>query len=214
MSVSQVLAAGTASVCAALVTSRLGATGTLIGAAMTTMLVTGGSAILRSYLESISGRARNLTGKVRDRSAAPSDVADTAQARQEAPVSGSEGMAVYGSEKKQGFFGRLRSAFEWFKELPSRRKRSILLGAAVPAVIAFVIAMVAITGIEFGAGKPLSCVAASCQTASSGGNAPHTTFGSLASGGGGSGTRTPQDPGGGFRFPGFGGGADGEQYSN
>ena len=51
VSVHQVVGAGLAAATAAFVTSRFGVAGTLLGAALTAMIITGGSAILKSYLE-------------------------------------------------------------------------------------------------------------------------------------------------------------------
>ena len=61
------MSAGLAATVAALVTSRFGVAGTLLGAALTAMIITGGSAILRAYLESLSGRVREVPTKLRSR---------------------------------------------------------------------------------------------------------------------------------------------------
>ncbi len=58
VSAHQVVAAGLASTTAAIVTSRFGVAGTLLGAALTTMIITGGSAILKGYLESATANMR------------------------------------------------------------------------------------------------------------------------------------------------------------
>ena len=58
------MAAGLAATAASFVTSRFGVAGTLLGAALTAMIITGGSAILRSYLESVSGRVRGMPTKL------------------------------------------------------------------------------------------------------------------------------------------------------
>ena len=52
---SQVFAAGLASTTAAFVTSKFGVAGTILGAALTTMIITGGAAILNAYLQSVTG---------------------------------------------------------------------------------------------------------------------------------------------------------------
>ena len=59
------MAAGLAATAASFVTSRFGVAGTLLGAALTAMIITGGSAILKSYLESVSGRVRGMPKKLR-----------------------------------------------------------------------------------------------------------------------------------------------------
>ena len=60
VSAPQVMAAGLTSTAAAFLTSKFGVAGTLLGAALTAMIITGGSAILRSYLENLPARVRTL----------------------------------------------------------------------------------------------------------------------------------------------------------
>ena len=64
---SQVMAAGFAAAVAAFVTSRFGVTGTLLGAAITAMIITGGSAILKAYFETMTGRVRTVPDRFRAR---------------------------------------------------------------------------------------------------------------------------------------------------
>lgn len=182
------LAAGLASTGAAIFTSRFGVAGTLVGAALTTMIITGGSAILKSYLDTLAGHAKSVpqrinTGRTRaNRVRAGRTTTSTIDTtRTEAP---SEGMVVYGRGRGgdgQGFFSKLRSSFGWFSGLSGSRKAGILVGAAVPAVIAFVVAMSAITSVEVVSGRTLSCLTSgTCQTETSGASS-NTTFGELAS---------------------------------
>jgi hypothetical protein len=63
VSAPQVVAAGLAATAAALLTSRFGVAGTLLGAALTAMIITGGSAILGSYLENLTASTRTLGGR-------------------------------------------------------------------------------------------------------------------------------------------------------
>ena len=56
------MAAGFAAATASFVTSRFGVTGTLLGAAVTAMIITGGAAILKAYFESVSGSVRRVPG--------------------------------------------------------------------------------------------------------------------------------------------------------
>jgi hypothetical protein len=63
VSVAQVVAAGLASAVAAFIASKFGVTGTLLGAALTAMVVTGGLAILNSYLENLTAGVRTLEGR-------------------------------------------------------------------------------------------------------------------------------------------------------
>jgi hypothetical protein len=56
------VAAGLASTVAAFLTSTFGVAGTMLGAALTAMIITGGSAILKSYLENLTPSVRTLRG--------------------------------------------------------------------------------------------------------------------------------------------------------
>ncbi len=60
VSAPQVVAAGLASTAAAFLTSKFGVAGSLLGAALTAMIITGGSAILKAYLENFTGSVRTL----------------------------------------------------------------------------------------------------------------------------------------------------------
>jgi hypothetical protein len=143
----QVVAAGVASACAAFLTSRFGVAGTLLGAAVTTMIITGGSAILRSYLESVSGSVRKAPSKMRERrnrwkagrSAEPLETLPTRP------------------DLRDNFAGRMRAALGWFSHLPPLTRRSILIKGLMAAAVAFVIGMGAVWGVEKGIGNSLSC---------------------------------------------------------
>jgi hypothetical protein len=63
VSVPQVIAAGFASTVAAFFTSTFGVAGTMLGAALTAMIITGGSTILGSYLENLPRGVRTLRGR-------------------------------------------------------------------------------------------------------------------------------------------------------
>ncbi len=172
VSLSAVAAAGLASATAAAITSRFGVAGTLIGAALTTMIITGGSAILKAYLESITGRVRRVPGKVRERASREKQPRDGSQP----PVSGETlpGRA----DLRNNPVGRMRAALDWFRNLSPLRRRSIIAGALVPAILAFVIAMGAITSVELVAGRSLSCLWNDCA-AEAAGVPPRTTLGSF-----------------------------------
>lgn len=131
---------------AALVTSRFGVAGTLIGAALTTMIITGGAAVLKSYLEGVTGRIRKVPGKVRERAG-----------RTRSPQSNEPQNIPARPDLRNNFVGRLRAAFDWFLHLPPLRRRAILAGAIVPAVIAFLISMGAVTALEVAIGNSLPC---------------------------------------------------------
>src|SRR5919112_1207984 len=97
----QVMSAGLAATAASLVTSRFGVAGTLIGAALTAMIITGGSAILRAYLEAASGRVRGMPTKLR--------------ARRGQLKAGSFDDAMPGRpDLRNNFVGRMRAVLDWF----------------------------------------------------------------------------------------------------
>lgn len=195
ISVSQMLAAGLASAGAAAATSRFGVAGTLVGAALTTMIITGGSAVIKSYLENIGGRIQSVPQKLRTNrmreQAGRTAGQPTAGQPADAPTQAVE------KNERRGFLQKIRSAFEWFRGLPSSAKRSILLKAAIPMVLVFVIAIVAVTGAEFLGGQTLSCMVWGECYAAADGSGPRTSFGTLASGGGGGQPLQPVQPDGG-----------------
>jgi hypothetical protein len=143
---SQVLAAGFASAGAALITSRFGVAGTLLGAALTTMIITGGSAILKAYLENVTGNVRKVPRKLRarreqrkaQRSAEPETLPDRPDLR-------------------DNFAGRMRAALNWFSNLSPLTRRSILVKGLIAAAVAFLIGMGAVFAVEKGIGNSLSC---------------------------------------------------------
>src|SRR4028119_2348526 len=63
----QIMAAGLAATGAAFVTSRFGVAGTLLGAALTAMIITGGSAVLKAYIENAAGRVRSGATRLKQR---------------------------------------------------------------------------------------------------------------------------------------------------
>ena len=131
----QVMSAGLAATGAAFVTSRFGVAGTLLGAALTAMIITGGSAILRAYIESASSRVREVPTRLRSwgeqRKAARPDEPETLPGR---------------PDLRANFVGRMRAALDWFRNLPLQQRRSILIKGLVAAVVAFLICMGAVWG--------------------------------------------------------------------
>ena len=137
------VAAGLASTGAATVTSVFNVAGTLIGAALTAMIITGGSAILRAYLESASSKVRSAPGKVRERVTRSDQRQDLV--REEPP------------EPRQGFGERIVGAFRWFSHLSAFRQGAILRRALAGGAVAIVLGVGLVTAIEFGIGNSLSC---------------------------------------------------------
>ena len=138
------MSAGLAATGASFVTSRFGVAGTLLGAALTAMIITGGSAILKAYLEAVSGRVREMPTKLR--------------ARRDQQRAGDFGGAMLGRpDLRDNFVGRMRAALDWFRRLPTLSRRSILMRGLLAAVVAFVICMGVVWGAEKVIGNSLSC---------------------------------------------------------
>jgi hypothetical protein len=149
------MAAGLAATGAAFVTSRFGVAGTLLGAALTAMIITGGSAVLKAYIENAAGRVRSGATRLQERrdaraTAAPEAEAPTAQTN---PANNPPGRP----DLRDNFAGRMRAAVDWFRQLPTPARRPILMKALLAAVVALVICLVAIWGVEKLIGNSLSC---------------------------------------------------------
>jgi hypothetical protein len=138
------MSAGLAATGASFVTSSFGVAGTLLGAALTAMIITGGSAILRSYLEAASGRVRGVPTKLRSH-----------RGQREAGEFG--GTMPGRPDLRNNFVGSMRAALDWFRRLPSFSRRSILIRALLAAAVAFVICMGVVWGAEKVIGNSLSC---------------------------------------------------------
>src|SRR5215204_3167835 len=138
------MAAGLAATAASFVTSRFGVAGTLLGAALTAMIITGGSAILRSYLETVSGRVRGMPTKLRSQ-------------RGQQKAGGVNGTMPGRPDLRDNFVGRMRAALHWFSHLPTLSRRSILIKGLLAAAVAFVICMGVVWGAEKVIGNSLSC---------------------------------------------------------
>jgi hypothetical protein len=135
----KVVSAGLASTVAAFVTSRFGVAGTMLGAALTAMIITGGSAILGSYLESVPSKLRARRER---RKAGRHAVPDTLPER---------------PYLRDNFMGRMRAAMGWFAQLPMLTRRSILVNGLIGAAVAFMIGIGAVYAAETILGNSLSC---------------------------------------------------------
>ena len=142
---SGVLAAGLASAGAATITSRFGVAGTLLGAALTTMIITGGAAVLKAYLESVTGKVRKAPGFFRTRR-------EGRKARRYAEPS-----VPARPDLRNNLIGRMRASLGWFSHLPTGRRRSILIKGLIAAVVAFLIGMAVVYGAERVIGNSFSC---------------------------------------------------------
>ena len=132
---------------AAIITSKFGVAGTLLGSALTAMIITGGSAILKAYLESVTGRVRKVPGKIQSR-----------RERRKAGRYAEEPSTIPGRpELLNNFAGRMRAALDWFSHLPPLTRRSILVKGLIAAAVAFVIGMGAVFAFEKIINNSLSC---------------------------------------------------------
>ena len=138
------MSAGLAATAASFVTSRFGVAGTLLGAALTAMIITGGSAILRSYMETVSGRVRGMPTKLRSQ-------------REQQKTGDFDGTMPGRPDLRDNFVGRMRAALDWFSHLPTLSRRSILIKGLLAAAVAFVICMGVVWGAEKVIGNSLSC---------------------------------------------------------
>src|SRR5215207_11009170 len=151
MSGSQVVAAGLASTTAAFVTSKFGVAGAILGAALATMIITGGAAILNAYLQSVTGSVRKVPHKLRARR-------ERRERRKAARYAEPPTETLPGRpDLRDNFMGRARAAVGWFSHLPLPARRSIVVKGLIAAAVAFVISMGAIYALERGIGNNLSC---------------------------------------------------------
>src|SRR5215213_10206280 len=103
----QIMSAGLAATGASFVTSRFGVAGTLLGAALTAMIITGGSAILKAYLENVTGNVRKVPRKLRAR-----------REQRKAERYAEPETLPERPDLRDNFAGRIRVALEWFSHLP------------------------------------------------------------------------------------------------
>lgn len=149
----QIMATGLAATAAAFVTSRFGVAGTLIGAGLTAMIITGGSAIVKAYMEAAAERARGARSRFTSRQESRR-TEDGPEPTQKMPR---QDTIPGRPDLRNNVVGRLRAALQWFRNLPTPRRTPILIKALLAAGVAFVICMVAVWGVEKVIGNSLSC---------------------------------------------------------
>jgi hypothetical protein len=150
------VAAGIASVLAAAFTSRLGVAGTLIGTAVTAVLITLGSALFKVQLmkatDKISGlpdtvRGRLSTQQIRIPGKPNAEPNPEPAAKPEAP-----------DNRSPGLLSRLRAMPGFLRDLPSNQRRKTLVAGLLAGLVATAIGLAGVTGIEIAGGKTLSCL--------------------------------------------------------
>jgi len=136
LDIPKVIAVGIASPVATVLTSRFGIAGTLIGLALSAVILTALADMLKVYL----ARAPATVAKV------PTTVVK---------VPGS----VRARLSWRNVRSRLRAAFAGFSSLPPApaRRRSVLVGSLIAAGISFFVGLIIVTGLELGVGKSVSC---------------------------------------------------------
>ena len=158
----KVVAGAVAAPLAAILTSRFGVAGTMIGLAVSAVVVTTISDILKVYLARVPGTVKKIPG---DFSKKP---------------------------LWQRILYSFRLPFSKFSSLGPPRRRSILTRSLVAGVIVFLIGLIVVTGVEASVGQNLSCwVWKNCATQSTStgdGGASQTTSTLPSILGGGQGT--------------------------
>lgn len=154
------IAAGIASVIAAVFTSRLGVAGTLIGTAVTAVVITLGSAIFKAQLMKASHRISGLPDTVRGRLSTQQIRIPGKPSVEPNPELGAKPEAA--DERRPGLLSRLRAVPGFLRDLPSAQRRKVLLAGLLAGLVAAVIGLGTVTGIELAGGKTLSCLVWSC----------------------------------------------------
>ncbi|HVF00170.1 MAG TPA: hypothetical protein VNA27_02345, partial [Rubrobacteraceae bacterium] len=144
----KILAVGIASPAAALLTSRFGVAGTLVGLVLSAMFLTFAADVLKVYLARVPGAVTTIPGGLRKKSFF------------------------------RRVFEKMKVPFSKFGSLPRPRRRSILIGSVVAAGISILVGLIVVTALEFGVGKSLSCwVWDECATESSAESSSRTSGG-------------------------------------
>src|ERR671933_530551 len=123
----KVIAVGIASPAGAALTSRFGVAGTLLGLALSAVIITVVTDVLKVYLARVPGAVTSIPGGFRKKSAL------------------------------QRFVDRIRLPFSKFSSLSPARRRSVLIGSVIAGGISFLVGLIIVTGVELGVGKNLSC---------------------------------------------------------
>ena len=136
LDIPKVIAVGIAAPVATILTSRFGVAGTVIGLALSAVILTVLADMLKVYL----ARAPATVAKV------PATVAKMPG-------------GLRARVSWQNIRSRLRAAFASFSSLPpaSARRRSVLIGSVIAAGISFLVGLIIVTALELGVGKSLSC---------------------------------------------------------
>lgn len=184
-----IVAAGCASVVAAIFTSKLGVAGTLIGTAMTSMVITLASAVLNSQFERASTRISGLPSTVRGRLSTQqvrTPGRPHAEPNPEPPSEQPHRSDSRRDFRSSGFLQRLRSIPDRLRAMSPATRRRVLVSGALAGIAATAIALSTITFTEAVVGENFSSLVWSSQgntvSGSSGGSG--TSVGRLFGAGG------------------------------
>jgi hypothetical protein len=135
-------------------TCRLGVAGTLIGMELTAMVITLSSAIFKAQLMKASHHLASLPKWY-------GAVLRTADSHPRQSERGTEPRAVH-ARQGPGLLSRLRAMPGFLRELPSLQRPKVRLAGLLAGLVATVIGLGNVTGIELIGGKTLSSMIWSC----------------------------------------------------
>ena len=163
------VAAGIASVLAAVFTSGLGVAGTLIGTAATAVLITLGSALFKVQLMKATDKISGLPDTVRGRLSTQQIRIPGKPNAEPNPEPAAKPEAA--ANRSPGLLSRLRAMPGFLRDLPSNQRRKTLVAGLLAGLLATAIGLAGVTGIEVAGGKNLSCMIwSSCSDGESDGS--------------------------------------------
>src|SRR5919107_4162136 len=189
------VAAGLASVLAAVFTSSLGVAGTLIGTAVTAVLITLGSALFKVQLMKATDKISGLPDTVRGRLSTQQIRIPGKPNAEPNPEPTAKPEAA--DNRSPGLLSRLRAVPDFLRDLPSNQRRKMLVAGLLAGLLATAIGLAGVTGIELAGGKTLSCMVwSSCSDDDESGGSSRSSGLSILGGYSDSGTRItlPEDP--------------------
>ena len=187
------VAAGIASVLAAVFTSSLGVAGTLIGTAVTAVLITLGSALFKVQLMKATNKVSGLPDTVRGRLSTQQIRIPGKSNAEPNPEPAAKPEAA--DSRSPGLLSRLRAMPAFLRDLPSNQRRKMLVTAFLAGLFATVIGLAGVTGIELAGGKNLSCLVwSSCSDDNESGMSSRGSGLSILGGYSGTGATPSGDP--------------------
>jgi hypothetical protein len=156
------VAAGIASVVAAVFTSKLGVAGTLIGTALTATIITLVAAVLKVHLMKATDTVSGIPSAVQGRLSTQQIRIPGKPNAEPNPEPAAQLEAEGGGKRSLGLLSRLRAVPGVFRELPSVQRRKMLLAGLLAGLVATVIGLSGVTGIELAGGNTLSCMVWTC----------------------------------------------------